>query len=142
MRSCHVFRAWTRHAARVASTTVLQLRIYASADLADRALALLEDEPSVSAIGVVRGGSVRPPGDLLLADVAREAVNDLIDGLEQLGVQHQGTIHVESARTWISRPGLVAERRTPGSSADAVVWADVVQGAYDARCGSVSRRLR
>ena len=33
--------------------------------------------------------------------------------------------------TWISQAGFTAERRTPGSSADAVVWADVVQRSYD-----------
>ncbi len=33
--------------------------------------------------------------------------------------------------TWLSRSGLDAERRTPGSSADSVVWADVTQRAYE-----------
>ena len=42
-----------------------------------------------------------------------------------------GTIHIEPVRTWISRSGFDAERRTPGSSADAVVWADVTQRAYE-----------
>jgi uncharacterized hydrophobic protein (TIGR00271 family) len=66
-----------------------------------------------------------------MADVAREAANDVIDRLRGLGVQHDGTIHVDPAPTWISQAGFTAERRAPGSSADAVVWADVVQRSYD-----------
>ena len=33
--------------------------------------------------------------------------------------------------TWISRAGFEAEQGTPGSSADAVVWAEVTQRAYE-----------
>ena len=40
-------------------------------------------------------------------------------------------IHIEPAPTWMSQAGFTAERRAPGSSADAVVWADVIQRAYD-----------
>lgn len=33
--------------------------------------------------------------------------------------------------TWLSQSGYDAERRTPGSSSDSVVWADVTQRAYE-----------
>ena len=42
-----------------------------------------------------------------------------------------GSVHIEPVTTWISQAGFDAERRTPGSSADAVVWAEVTQRAYD-----------
>ena len=42
-----------------------------------------------------------------------------------------GAIQIEPVRTWISQAGLAAERAAPGSSADAVVWADVVQRSYE-----------
>jgi uncharacterized hydrophobic protein (TIGR00271 family) len=51
--------------------------------------------------------------------------------LRALGVPDEGTVHVEPVASWLSRRGLQAERRTPGSSADAVVWAEVTQRAYD-----------
>jgi uncharacterized hydrophobic protein (TIGR00271 family) len=54
-----------------------------------------------------------------------------VNGLRELGVHEEGSIHLEPVRTWISRSGFDAERRTPGSSADAVVWADVTQQAYE-----------
>jgi len=46
-------------------------------------------------------------------------------------VHEQGSLQVEGVTTWISQPGLDAERLAPGSSADAVVWADVMHRAYD-----------
>lgn len=110
---------------------MLQLRIYAATDVTESVLELLDAEPAVSAVAVVRKGSIRPPGDLVMADVAREAANDVIDRLRGLGVQRDGTIHIDPAPTWISQSGFTAERETPGSSADAVVWADVVQRSYD-----------
>lgn len=110
---------------------MLQLRIYAPEHLAGAVLAILESDPAVSAISAVRGGSIKPAGDLVTADVAREGANQVIDQLRQLGVPRDGAIHIDPAPTWISRPGYDAERRTPGSSADAVVWSDVVQRSYD-----------
>jgi uncharacterized hydrophobic protein (TIGR00271 family) len=74
---------------------------------------------------------VRPDGDVVLADVAREAANELIDRLNELGVAQVGTVHVDPVTTWVSQAGLESERRTPGSSADAVVWAEVTQRAYE-----------
>jgi uncharacterized hydrophobic protein (TIGR00271 family) len=110
---------------------VLLLRVSVPAELADAVVGALEGDAAVSGLSVIRGASLRPPGDLVLADVAREGANEVIDRLRDLGVHHEGTIHVEPVRTWISQAGFDAERRTPGSSADSVVWTDVVQRAYE-----------
>jgi len=67
----------------------------------------------------------------VLADVAREAANQVVDRLRDLGVHHEGSIHFEPVRAWLSQSGFDAERRAPGSSADSVVWTDVVQRAYE-----------
>ena len=66
-----------------------------------------------------------------LAEVAREGANEVVDELRSLGVHHEGSVHLEPVPTWISQSGFDAERRTPGSSADAVVWAEVTQRAYE-----------
>jgi uncharacterized hydrophobic protein (TIGR00271 family) len=110
---------------------VLYLRISAPAALTNDVVEILADDPAVSSLSVLRSASVRPPGDLVLADVAREAANDVIDRLQSLGVPREGSVHIEPATTWLSQSGLDAERSTPGSSADAVVWAAVVQRSYD-----------
>jgi uncharacterized hydrophobic protein (TIGR00271 family) len=110
---------------------MLHLRIYAATNVAEATVEILSNEPAVSGLAVLRGASVSPPGDMVLADVAREAANDVIDRLRELGVQRDGAIHIEPVQAWISQPGFTAERLTPGSSADAVVWADVAQRSYD-----------
>src|SRR4051812_3370813 len=110
---------------------MIHLRIYAAADTTEATQKMLSADPAVSGLAVLRGASIRPPGDVLLADVAREAANDVIDRLRELDVQHDGTIHIEPVQTWISQSGFTAERLAPGSSADCVVWAEVVQRSYD-----------
>ena len=107
------------------------LRITSPAHLTDDVVALFSGDPAVSHLGVLRGASLEPEGDIVLADVAREATNEHVDRLVALGIPEQGTIHIEPVTTWVSRSGFDAERQTPGSSADAVVWADVTQRAYE-----------
>ena len=110
---------------------MLHVRVTSPSDLTDRVVAVFEEDPAVSSLAVLRGASVRPAGDVVLADVAREAANELVDQLEALGLPQVGTVHVDPVTTWVSQAGLESERRTPGSSADAVVWAEVTQRAYE-----------
>ncbi|HWJ83634.1 MAG TPA: DUF389 domain-containing protein [Nocardioides sp.] len=110
---------------------MLHLRITGPADLTGQAVRFLADDPAVTNLVHLPGAALDPVGDLVLADVAREAANEVIDRLLDLGLQHEGSIHVERVPTWVSRAGFDAERRTPGSSADAVVWAEVTQRAYE-----------
>ena len=109
---------------------VLHLRISVPADLTSGVVDVLERAPAVSSLAVLDGASRRPEGDVVLADVAREAANELVDLLE-LGVQREGTLQIEPVDTWVSQPGFDAEQLAPGSSADAVVWVEVTQRAYD-----------
>jgi uncharacterized hydrophobic protein (TIGR00271 family) len=109
---------------------VIALRISCPDDKTAAVMDGLAANEDVTGLALVRGASVQPPGDLILADVAREAANDIVDSLIELGVHRDGTIHLDPATTWISRTALAAEQRAPGSSADAVVWADVSQRAY------------
>jgi uncharacterized hydrophobic protein (TIGR00271 family) len=108
---------------------VLQLRIASPTDLTQGVLAALDD-PAVSSLAVVKGASLRPQGDVVQADVAREAANDIIDRLRDLGVHRYGTVHIDPVPGWISQDGFDAERRAPGSGADSVVWTEVTQRAY------------
>lgn len=110
---------------------MLHVRVTSPSDLTDRVLEAFDGDPAVSSLAVLRGASVRPAGDVVLADVAREAANELVERLEEIGLPQVGTVHVDPVTTWVSHAGLEAERRTPGSSADAVVWADVTQRAYE-----------
>lgn len=110
---------------------MLHMRITVPTDLTQQVLGVFTDDPAVSGLALLRGASIQPEGDIVLADVAREAANDITDALEALKVPKRGTIHVEPVTTWLSEQGLAAEKRTPGSSADSVIWADVTQRAYE-----------
>ncbi len=110
---------------------MLHVRVTTPAELTDEVLKVFADDPAVSHLAVMRGAALQPPGDIVLADVAREATNEIVDQLDVLGIPQSGTVQVEPVSTWISKEGLAAERRTPGSSADAVVWAEVTQRAYE-----------
>jgi uncharacterized hydrophobic protein (TIGR00271 family) len=107
------------------------LRISSPSELTEDVIGVLSNDPAVSSLAVLRDASVRPPGDVLFADVAREAANDIIDRLRGLELHMEGTVHIEPVRAWMSQRGFDAERLAPGSSADSVVWADVTQQAYE-----------
>jgi uncharacterized hydrophobic protein (TIGR00271 family) len=92
---------------------------------------LLRDNPAASTVVVHHGASLKPQGDVIEADLPREAVNSVIEDLMELGVQENGTIQLIPVDSWVSRSGLNADLRTPGTSADAVVWTEVVEQAYD-----------
>lgn len=110
---------------------MLHLRITAPSDLTERVLEVVRDDPAVSSLAIMRGASIRPAGDIVLADIAREAANDIIGQLEKLDIPRLGSIQIEPVSSWLSETGLAAEKRTPGSSADAVVWAEVTHRAYE-----------
>ena len=113
------------------TVAMLHLRITAPNDLTERVLDVVGADPAVSSLAVMRDASVRPVGDIVLADIPREAANEIVERLEQLDIPQRGSIHIEPVSSWLSEAGLEAEKATPGSSADAVVWAEVTQRAYD-----------
>ncbi|PFX01790.1 hypothetical protein CJ469_03105 [Nocardia farcinica] len=110
---------------------MLQLRVLSPAALTDGVLSVLNEDPAVSGLALMRGAALKPPGDMIFAEVAREAGNDVVERLRALGVHKQGSIELDQVRTWMSRSGFEAEVRTPGSSADSVVWAEVAQRSYE-----------
>ncbi|MFX0573580.1 DUF389 domain-containing protein [Nocardia nepalensis] len=99
--------------------------------MTDDVIAVLETDPGVSGLAVMRGSSLRPPGDMVFAALAREVANDVIAQLRALGLHHAGSIELQPIDTWLSRRGFEAEMHVPGSSTDAVVWANVAQRSYE-----------
>lgn len=107
------------------------MRIIAPGEHSDRIVELLCEDSAVSNVTLYRGASVKPDGDVIEADIAREGANEVVDVLREMGIHRFGSIHLATVRTWISESGLEADRVTPGASADAVVWAEVTQQAYE-----------
>src|SRR6266508_3682055 len=109
---------------------MLHFRISSPAAMSEAVIRTLSNDPAVSSLAVLRGASVRPAGDVVLADVAREAANDVVGRLRALDVHREGSLDIDPVQAWMSQRGFNAERQAPGSSADAVVWADVTHQAY------------
>ncbi|MGO4255561.1 DUF389 domain-containing protein [Marmoricola sp. RAF53] len=111
---------------------MIHLRLSLPSDLAESVIEELRSDPAVSSLSRLPGACVRPEGgDVIMVDVAREAANAVIERLHALGVGVEGTVHIEDVGAWFSRPAFEAERLAPGSSADAVVWADVTYRSYE-----------
>ena len=57
--------------------------------LTERVTQVLAHSSAVSTLSVLRGAAVRPVGDVVYADVAREGATALIDRLRELGVHRR-----------------------------------------------------
>jgi uncharacterized hydrophobic protein (TIGR00271 family) len=110
---------------------VITVRVCCPAALSVEATDLLRSNPAATTLVVLPGASVRPPGDVIEADLPRDAVDDVVAGLMAIGVHEQGTIQLLPVETWISRTGLRAEEEAPVADADTVVWSDVIEQAYE-----------
>jgi uncharacterized hydrophobic protein (TIGR00271 family) len=104
--------------------------VYCPAELSADVQQVFAVTPTVSSRALYSGASQVPAGDVIEADIPREAANEIVDALIALGVQEQGSIQLLPVGTWISRTGLAAEHRAPGEGADAVVWSEVIERAY------------
>jgi len=108
---------------------VLTVRVSAPAALADQAEAILRDGPSLVTLTRERGASLEPVGDVLVALLERDAVNDIVRSLTELGIPHEGCILIQDPGTWVAARALEVERKSP--DADNVVWPEVVEQAYE-----------
>jgi uncharacterized hydrophobic protein (TIGR00271 family) len=104
---------------------VIHLRIVVPGPKSERVVGLLEATPSVSNLARIEGVSRKPPGDIVLCDVAREDASVVIDDLRELGVPSDGSISIEEIDSQLSTAAERAERAVPGSPGDAVVWEEV-----------------
>ncbi|MGW5241198.1 DUF389 domain-containing protein [Monashia sp. NPDC004114] len=110
---------------------MLRLTVTTPSELTGEVTDLLSGTEAVSTLSVLRGVALRPEGDVVIANVAREGANVVIDELRRIGVHQKGTIEVAPVPTWLSRKGFEADAMTPGSSADAVVWPQMGQRSYE-----------
>ena len=104
---------------------MIHLRIVTPAARARPALDALAASPSVCNIVHLEGVAIRPAGDVILADVAREDASVIIGDLKELGIPEDGAISVELIDTQISAQAERAVEHAKGAPADAVVWEEV-----------------
>jgi uncharacterized hydrophobic protein (TIGR00271 family) len=106
---------------------VLHLRVITPADRTDKVMEVLDRVTGVTNVVLLPAAARRPPGDVVLADVAREAADDLIADLKDLGLAENGSITLDDIAVSISRGAVEAEEKAPGEGADAVIWDQFAQ---------------
>jgi uncharacterized hydrophobic protein (TIGR00271 family) len=113
---------------------VQHLRVIAPSDKTGAVRQLLLDAPGATHVTVLAGVAVQPAGDVVEADVTREAVDDVLGALCELGVDRTGGVTLETIDTTLSDGADAAEAAVPGDPQDAIVWDELV-----ARTGEDSR---
>lgn len=104
---------------------MIHLRIVAPAATAHQALELLRGSESVINVVHLHGAAVKPEGDVILCDVAREDASVILSDLRELEIPTVGSIAVENIDISLSDHADEAERAAVGLPSDAVVWEEV-----------------
>lgn len=117
---------------------MVHLRLIVAAELSALVVGSLAERPGVAHVVHVPDASVTPPGHLVLCDVVREAANEVIEWLQDMGVHRSGAITVEALEAVVSDAAAAAEAQAPGSGADALIWEELEARARDDAALSVS----
>ncbi|MEU7866935.1 DUF389 domain-containing protein [Dactylosporangium sp. NPDC049140] len=106
---------------------MLHLRVISPPGDTERVVGLLTAEAGATNVVVLAGAAREPAGDLVLADVVREAASPVLTALRKLGIDEHGSIAVETVDVALSRNARRAADAAPGLSGDAVVWDEIEQ---------------
>ncbi|WP_221349355.1 DUF389 domain-containing protein [Streptomyces beigongshangae] len=117
---------------------MLHLRLITPSDRTDAAVRLIEETVGTAHLAVVPGAARDPVGDIVMVDVAREAGDELISGLCDLGIDECGSISVENIDLSLSKRADDAEEEAPGEGADAVLWEQLAEGTHEESTLSVT----
>jgi uncharacterized hydrophobic protein (TIGR00271 family) len=104
---------------------MLHLRLIVPQDRSEAVVDCLSGSEAVTNLVHLPGVALEPAGDLIQADVAREAASDVLRQLRDLDVDRDGSIAVEQVDVSLSQVSQRAEEKAPGFGSDAVVWEEV-----------------
>ena len=113
---------------------MLHLRAICPPEHTEAVVDALREHPGAAHVVLLPGAAVVPKGDVIEADIAREATDEVVAALCRLGIDHSGGITLEQIDTALSDAADKAEENAPGDGADAVVWEELL-----ARTGEESR---
>jgi uncharacterized hydrophobic protein (TIGR00271 family) len=103
------------------------MRVTCPPDTTEAVLGRLRRERGAAHVIVIRGAVVKPPGDLIEAEVAREAADELLADLCALDLERTGGITLSSPDTVLSDTADAAVQAAPGEPADALVWDELIE---------------
>ncbi|MFD9326602.1 DUF389 domain-containing protein [Streptomyces sp. NPDC060065] len=110
---------------------MLHLRLITPADRTDEVVRLIERTVGTTHLAVLPGAARNPAGDVVMCDVAREAGDELLSALQELGIDRSGSIAVENIDLSLSKRAERAEDEAPGEGADAVLWEHLTDATHE-----------
>ncbi len=110
---------------------LVHFRLTTPAELTDEVVELLLGCEWATNLTLERGASLRPEGDLVGCDVAREKVGSVIDDLRGLGLDREGGIVLMTPTGTPFEAADRIEAAAPGHPDDAVIW-DAVEAQAEA----------
>ncbi|MET9906628.1 DUF389 domain-containing protein [Streptomyces sp. NPDC006476] len=117
---------------------MLHLRLITPAGRTDDVVRLIEKTVGTTHLVVLPGAARNPAGDVVMCDVAREAGDELIGALRDLGLDRTGSIAVENIDLSLSKRADKAEEEAPGEGADAVLWEQLTDATHEESTLSVT----
>ena len=108
----------------------MRVRVVCPPERTDTVTDVLTGHDGVTDVARFRGAALVPAGDVVEADVAREATDDLLDELHDLDLGPDSTVTLAGLDVALGHPVDEAEDTAPGSGEDAVVW-DELEAATD-----------
>ncbi|MFF4017721.1 DUF389 domain-containing protein [Streptomyces sp. NPDC001843] len=117
---------------------MLHLRLITPSDKTGEVVRLIEKTVGTTHLAVVPGAARNPVGDIVMCDVAREAGDELLTGLQRLGIDATGSIAVENIDLSLSKRADKAEAEAPGEGADAVLWEHLTEATHEESTLSVT----
>ncbi|MFD3824963.1 DUF389 domain-containing protein [Streptomyces sp. NPDC058625] len=117
---------------------MLHLRLITPAHQTDDVCRLVRETVGTTHLVVLPGAARDPVGDVVMCDVAREAGNDLLSGLQRLGLDTSGSIAMENIELSLSERAERAEEEAPGEAADAVLWEHLAEETHEESTLSVT----
>ena len=117
---------------------MLHLRLITPSDRTDEVVRLIGKTVGTTHLVVLPGTARDPAGDVVMCDVAREAGDELLAGLRELGIDTTGSIAVESIDLSLSERADKAEADAPGEGADAVLWEQLTEATHEESTLSVT----
>ncbi|WP_435284333.1 DUF389 domain-containing protein [Streptomyces koelreuteriae] len=117
---------------------MLHLRLITPSEKTDEVVLLIEKTVGTTHLVVLPDAARNPSGDVVMCDVAREAGDELLTGLRELGIDTTGSIAVETIDLSLSERAEKAEADAPGEGADAVLWEHLSDATHEESTLSVT----
>jgi hypothetical protein len=107
--------------AELAEAGIVHLRLVVPNETTSEVLRTLDESSAVFNVARLPGAAIKPKGDLVLCDVAREEVSVVVEQLRRLGLEQAGSISIEAVESTISSRAKRAAGAAAGVPADAVI---------------------